>query len=69
MLTWISNIIAIIKALWSLWNYLKEYQEQQRIIEAEKKRQARDKAIEDLKNAKTEEEIWDAQDRLVKNKP
>ncbi len=64
----ITNFFSILKALLDFWNYFKKWQEDQRIAEANKKSQAAKKAIEDLKNAKTQEEVWDAQNKVVKNK-
>lgn len=58
----------ILKAL-GLWEGFQSFSDQQRIAEAETKRQNREKAIEDLKNAKTPQEILDAQSRIVANKP
>lgn len=69
MFSAISNFFAIIKGLLSLWRYWQDFQESQRVIETEKKRVAHQKALEDLQKATTEEEIWDAQKRIVDNKP
>lgn len=62
-------LIEIIRAIFRLWNEFRAWQEREREAEAARKRIERDKAIEDLKKAKTDEEIWDAQDRIVSNKP
>lgn len=69
MFTKISSLIAIIKALIDLVKYFNQWQENQKIKEQLKKSQDREKAIDDLKKAETEDEIWDGQDRIVGNKP
>lgn len=65
----IGNIISIIKGIFSLIAYLKEYQKQQMKKELDAKDKARAEALEKLKNAQTEQEVWDAQDSIVNNKP
>jgi DNA-binding transcriptional MerR regulator len=69
MFSSITNVIAIIKALIDLWRHLRDFLEQQRKAEAERKRQELDEAMKDAKNAKTEDEVWQSQDRIVRNKP
>jgi ADP-dependent phosphofructokinase/glucokinase len=61
--------IDILKALLSLWREFKEQREIDQAKEKLKKRAEREKAIKDLENAKTSDELWDAQDRIVRNKP
>lgn len=65
----IGNIISIIKGIFSLLAYLKEYQKEQVKKELDAKDKARAEALEKLKNAQTEQEVWDAQDSIVNNKP
>lgn len=65
----IMSVIGAIKALIDLFFWFRQLQDNQRKAEAEVRRQEREKAVEDLKNAKTDEEKWDAQDRIVRNKP
>lgn len=63
----ILSIFSTIKALIDLWKYWKDFQNSQRIKEAEIKRQGLDKALEAAKAAQTPEEAYDAQDRIVDN--
>lgn len=69
MIAQIFSIFSIIRELISLIKLFMDMADKQRKAEAERKSQELKKAIEDLKNAKTEEDIWDAQDRIVRNKP
>lgn len=64
MFTWIGNIIAVIKALYSLWNYTKKFLEEQRLLQAKKQQEERQKAADALKQCKTEKECDDASDSL-----
>lgn len=68
----LSKIWAVLKFLMSLkalWEYFQRAKDAKRSVEAERKAQERDKAIEDLEKAQTDEEIFDAQSRIVRNKP
>jgi biopolymer transport protein ExbB/TolQ len=69
MLARIWAFIDILKALLSLWREFKDQRELEQIKEKLEKTVEREKAIKDLENAKTDEEIWDAQERIVRNKP
>lgn len=60
------GLIEVVRALISLW---REYVDAREVKEAKdrlEKSLERDKAIADLKKAKSEEEFWDAQERLVR---
>lgn len=65
----ISAIWQIIQALLGLWHAYQDQQEKNRVAEAERKRQEREKAVADLAKATTAEEKWDAQDRIIRNRP
>lgn len=67
MFAWIANIFAIIKGVISLWNYMKNFMEEQRLAQAKKKADAREKAAEGLKQCKTEEECDAQSDALHSN--
>jgi hypothetical protein len=69
MLAQIMSIISVIRALLDLWKYFQNYQESARKAEAEKKRQAREEAIDQSVKAETQEEIWASQDKIASNKP
>lgn len=58
----ILNLFTAIRALINLIKYVQEWQRQQ----AKEKREA---ALKDSQNAKTDDEIWDSQDRIVNNRP
>jgi hypothetical protein len=68
MFSWISSAISVIRAIFDLIKMIKDWQESEREKEALNRQLARDQAIENLKNAKTEEEIWDAQERIANSK-
>ncbi len=69
MLTNIFAVIQLVLKLMKLWDQFLDYADTQRKAEAEARRQRREKAIEDAENAKTEEEAWDAQKRIIDNDP
>lgn len=64
----IMSVIGAIKSLIDLWRWFLNWQAKERAKQAEIDRQERDKALEDLSNAKTEEEIWNAQERITRLK-
>lgn len=66
MLAWIGNIYGILKALLDLFKYFQQWQENQRKKEALEKEQQLDQALKDLEEAKTDEEIFAAQERIAK---
>lgn len=66
-MSWIWAIIAFFNNLWSAYKEWQAAREAQRQADAEIKRQAREKAEEDLKSCKTEQECDDASDRLHDN--
>lgn len=61
------SIVGVIKGLIDLFRMFMDMADKARKAEAERKRQELEKALEDLKNAKTDEEKWDAQGRIVDN--
>lgn len=69
MITKLFISIELFLRLFKLWDRFMEHVDHTRALEAEARAQAREKALEDLKNAKTEEEIWRAQEELIKNQP
>lgn len=66
MLAWIGNIYGILKALLDLIRYIRQWQEDQRKKDALEKEQQLDQALKDLEEAKTDEEIFAAQERIAK---
>jgi hypothetical protein len=60
-------VIEFILKLFGLWKQFENWFDARRIAENEERRQRRELALEDLKNATTPEEIEDAQKRLVEN--
>lgn len=52
-----------------MWKRWQEYQTTRRAALAEEKRQALEAAVEESKNAETEEDIWKSQEKIVENKP
>ncbi len=62
-------IIRILLGLIGAWESFLAYTDKIRAAEAEKKNQDRDKAIDAAQVAKTPEEAWDAQTKVVDNIP
>lgn len=60
-------IISVIKELIYFVRLLMDMAEKNRTAEREARRQRLDKALEDMKNAKTPEELMDAQKRIADN--
>ena len=69
MIKAILDVFGVIKQIIALIHLFLDYQEKLRQKEKQEKAERLEKAVEDLKNAKTEEEIWDAQRRIADNKP
>ena len=68
----ISNLFALIQLIlkgFSLWEAFLDWQEEQKIAVRHEKAIAREAAIKAGVEAKTEEEIWKAQEDVVKNRP
>jgi crotonobetainyl-CoA:carnitine CoA-transferase CaiB-like acyl-CoA transferase len=65
----IVNVISFIRSLFSFLKVLNGLIEKTRLAAAEKRRQELDAAIAALTNAKTPEEIANAQKAIVKNSP
>lgn len=63
------QILSLLLAFWDAWKALLSARDASLIRENEEKRQERERAIEDQEKAESEEDIWDAQKRIVKNKP
>lgn len=63
------DVIKLILAFFGLYKEAKDAAEVARRAEAEQRTQQREKAVEDSKVAETDEEIWDSQDRIVRNRP
>jgi len=68
-MSYLLSVITIIKGIFDLIRMFMDMAEKSKVREAERKKLEREKAISDLANAKTQEEIWDAQERITKNKP
>jgi hypothetical protein len=60
-------VFSVLKELINLVKLLMDMVEKNRIAEREAKKQRLDKALEDMKNAKTPQELMDAQKRIVDN--
>jgi hypothetical protein len=69
VITKVFLIVELILRLFKIWDKFGSYVDQRRAAEMEARAQAREKAIEKLKQAKTPDEIWKAQEELVKNGP
>lgn len=65
----IANAALIMKGIISLITTYQSARDAREKEAAELARQEREKAAEAMKNAQTEEEIWNAQDGVVSNKP
>ncbi len=68
----ISNVFALIQIVlraFGLWDAYLVHLDQVREAERIERARKHDKAIDDSKKAETDEEIWDAQDRIVDTKP
>lgn len=66
------QIVAVfqaIKALLDLVKFIQNWRVQQDKIEAERRQQELEKAVDKSKTAELEDEIWDSQDTIVSNKP
>ena len=66
MLSWITGIYSLVRALLDLWKEIQKFREAQRIEEINKKEKELDAAQKALEEAKTDEEIFAAQDRLAR---
>lgn len=66
---YIWQILSVLSGLLAFWKYWLTYQENLASKNAAEKDQRRDTALDDLKKAETEQEIDDALDRIVDNKP
>lgn len=62
-------IIQVILKLFGLWEGFLSWSDKKKIADQEKNKQDRDKALEDLKNAQTEEEFNKAQSGVVDHIP
>lgn len=69
MISGIFSIIQLILQLLGLWDLFLSELDKRRLAEAEVKRQAREKAVDDVVKGETDEEIFDAETRVVDNRP
>ncbi len=69
MFSQVMAVFTVIKELIKFIKLMLDFVEKKRIADAEHRRQEIIKASEDLRNAKTDEEIFKAQARIVKNSP
>jgi hypothetical protein len=67
--TQIFAIIQLLLKLFGLWESFCNYTDKLRAAEAAAKTERREKAVDDATKAKTAEEAWDAEERIVANKP
>lgn len=71
-MAFIKSLVELLLALWRAFRLWQDSEDSRLAKEAEERRQEREKAIEDLEKAieaNDEEAIWDAQRRIVANKP
>jgi uncharacterized membrane protein len=68
-MSWVGQIISVIAGLLALWRYWVNYQENKAKKEADERDVNRDKALDDLKKAETDEEIDNALDDIIDNSP
>jgi len=68
-LAWLFKIISILSALVELWRRAQALLEERRVRKVKEREAAREQALKDLENAKSEKEFDEAQDRVVDNKP
>jgi Sec-independent protein translocase protein TatA len=66
-MSFIFDLIKIIRALIGLYEEFRRFKEAQKKAEEEKRRQELDKALGDAEKATTPDEAFDAQDRVVDN--
>jgi hypothetical protein len=64
-MSYIGEILSVIAGLLAVWRYWLNYLENKVIKEAEEHNTDRDRALDDLKKAKTDEEIDEALDRII----
>jgi hypothetical protein len=64
----ITGFIEAVKALVSLWNWFRNMQEKQAEADAQRRKQELDSALEQLKVAKTESELYEAQTRISRSR-
>lgn len=65
----IYSAIQLILKLFGAWESFLDYSDNQRRIETEAKRQAREKAVDNSTKAETDEDIWKSQDEITRNMP
>ena len=61
-------IIEIIKSLINLVGFLREKLKQKQANDERERQDNLDKAVDDSKSAQTDEEVWNAQDRINDNR-
>lgn len=61
------DLISLLLKLIGLWEGLLDFIDKKHSADMEERRQRREKAIEDQKNAQSEKEFDDAQDSIVDN--
>lgn len=62
-------IFAVIKALIDLFKFFRNWKVQQDKVEAGKRQQELEKAVDKVSEAQTDEEIFNEQDKIMSNKP
>jgi hypothetical protein len=62
-------IIAAIRAIIDLWKYFQNWKIQQEKVEAEKRQQDLENAVDKVAEGQTDEEIFNEQDKVVSNRP
>jgi hypothetical protein len=69
MLTQLFALIQLVLRFFKLWDQFQDFSMAERLKENEERRQRLEKAVEDQKNAQTEDEFDRAQDEITKNLP
>lgn len=69
MISTIVSIFGVIRDLLTLIKFIFQWVSDMKEKEADERAKRRLEAIEEAKKAETDEEIWAAQDKIIKNKP
>lgn len=63
------QIVQLLLKVFGLWEAFLDYMDASHSAALEERRQKREKALAELDRAKTDEEIWEAQEKVVDAKP
>jgi hypothetical protein len=62
-------VIEVIKGLINVFNFLRDSLRRKQANDDREKQVELEKAVDESKTAQTDEEVWNAQDRVTDNKP